>query len=123
MARSSSSVETPISSALAKPASVFSGASPRAPRWPCRSKPCAGAAQSAAAAAIARSRFIAILSGPSAEAHPTVVDELSPDEQEESIDDPIEALDGGAADEPHPGPGRGDGKRRERGRGREVLGR
>ena len=37
MARSSSSVVTPIDSAAAKAASVFSGASPRAPRWPCRS--------------------------------------------------------------------------------------
>ena len=38
MPRSSSSVETPIASAFAKAASVFSGASPRAPRWPCKSK-------------------------------------------------------------------------------------
>ena len=43
-ARSVSSVVTPISSALAKAASVFSGASPRAPRWPCRSKALSGTA-------------------------------------------------------------------------------
>ena len=41
-ARSVSSVVTPISRALAKAASVFSGASPRAPRWPCRSNALAG---------------------------------------------------------------------------------
>src|SRR5262249_39546641 len=37
MARSSSSVVTPIDNAMVKAASVFSGAKPRAPRWPCRS--------------------------------------------------------------------------------------
>src|SRR5262249_12395623 len=35
---SSSKVVTPSSSARAKPGNVFSGAWPRAPRWPCRSK-------------------------------------------------------------------------------------
>src|SRR5262245_56874256 len=37
MARSSSSVVTPIDNAMVKAASVFSGAKPRAPRWPWRS--------------------------------------------------------------------------------------
>src|SRR5215475_6032620 len=37
MARSSSSVVTPINNAVLKAARVFSGAKPRAPRWPCRS--------------------------------------------------------------------------------------
>ena len=35
---SSSSVVTPMSRARSKAGIVFSGASPRAPRWPCRSK-------------------------------------------------------------------------------------
>src|SRR5687768_11284039 len=34
---SSSSVSTPMETASSKPGSVFSGAWPRAPRWPCRS--------------------------------------------------------------------------------------
>src|SRR5215467_698047 len=38
MARSSSSVSTPSASAVENAVSVFSGARPRAPRWPCRSK-------------------------------------------------------------------------------------
>src|SRR5882672_7802781 len=37
-ARSVSSVVTPRSTAVRKAASVFSGARPRVPRWPCRSK-------------------------------------------------------------------------------------
>ena len=39
-ATSSSSASTPIASAPAKPASVFSGNRPRAPRWPCKSIVC-----------------------------------------------------------------------------------
>src|SRR2546430_2645681 len=42
MPTSSSSVVTPIDSAVLKASMVFSGASPRAPRWPCRSKAVAG---------------------------------------------------------------------------------
>ena len=42
--QSSSSVVTPIASARANPASVFSGARPRAPRCPCRSNARASAA-------------------------------------------------------------------------------
>src|ERR1700730_17400020 len=38
MARSVSRVVTPRSTAVRKAANVFSGAKPRAPRWPCRSK-------------------------------------------------------------------------------------
>src|SRR6185503_17075428 len=41
-ARSVSSVLTPRSSAVRKAANVFSGARPRAPRWPCRSNALAG---------------------------------------------------------------------------------
>src|SRR5215217_3035010 len=41
-ARSVSSVVTPRSSAVRNAASVFSGAKPRAPRWPCRSNAAAG---------------------------------------------------------------------------------
>src|SRR5882757_829866 len=37
-ARSVSRVVTPRSTAVRKAASVFSGARPRVPRWPCRSK-------------------------------------------------------------------------------------
>src|ERR1700748_2916738 len=37
-ARSVSSVVTPRATAMRKAASVFSGARPRVPRWPCRSK-------------------------------------------------------------------------------------
>src|SRR5262249_27278518 len=53
MARSSSSVVTPISSAAAKASRVFSGANPRAPRWPCRSNAMASAPAMMLAATIA----------------------------------------------------------------------
>src|SRR5689334_18047449 len=59
MAASISSVSTPISSARRKAASVFSGSRPRVPRWPCRSKACAGTASANASAAAASRAMVA----------------------------------------------------------------
>ncbi len=54
IAMSHSIVSTPSSRAFFQPGTVFSGASPRAPRWPCRSKAWAGSAARRAARKVAR---------------------------------------------------------------------
>jgi hypothetical protein len=60
MARSSSSVVTPIDNAMLKAASVFSGAKPRAPRWPCRSNAPAAELRTKLTAMIAAAVIFAI---------------------------------------------------------------
>src|SRR5262249_53272922 len=60
MARSSSSVVTPIDKAMVKAASVFSGAKPRAPRWPCRSNATAAEHRTKLTATIAAAMIFAM---------------------------------------------------------------
>src|SRR5215211_4556423 len=60
MATSSSSVVTPIDRARANAGSVFSGASPGAPRWPCRSNAWADVLNAAIMTTIQKIRMTAI---------------------------------------------------------------
>src|SRR5262245_12424893 len=64
IARSSSSVLTPIDNAVANAGSVFSGARPRAPRWPCRSNAPAAEHGTTPRATMAAAMIFAMQSAP-----------------------------------------------------------
>src|SRR6266511_1867587 len=141
MARSSSSVVTPIDNAVLKASSVFSGAKPRAPRWPCRSNALAGKArteptiaaamvfamesapQARAAASSARClrRLREAIMTPSRRANGAAAlpDQSQRDEKHQHIRDPIEQLGRRAPRKPQAEKIGGDRERQEHKRGRQ----
>src|SRR5215470_1445323 len=123
MARSSSSVVTPISSAVANASRVFSGASPRAPRWPCRSNAMASLPATMPAARIATLvNFAKERSRVEYLAH-ALPDQAERDEEDQDIGELVEQLRRRAPGEPEPEKVGRDRERQEQGRGRERPGR
>src|ERR1700736_3776518 len=123
MARSSSSVVTPISSAVAKASRVFSGARPRAPRWPCRSNAMASVTAMMVAATIATLVIFGKGASPLEHLARTLPDQAERDEEDQEIGDLVEQLRRRAPGEPEAEKVGRDRERQEQGRGRERPGR
>src|SRR5262249_22660969 len=123
MARSSSSVVTPISSAVANASRVFSGASPRAPRWPCRSNAMASPAAMMPAATIATLLILGKGASPVEHLAHALPDQAERDEEDQEIGELVEQLRRCAPGEPEAGEVGRDRERQQQGRGRERPGR
>src|SRR5262249_43834306 len=143
MARSSSSVVTPIDNAMVKAGSVFSGARPRAPRWPCRSNATAaehrtkltatiaaavifamGALQARAAASssrrLRRLRDAIMTPSPGMNGAGALPDQSQRDEKHQQVGDPVERLGRRPAREPEAEKVGGDRERQQHGRRRQC---